>query len=188
MVWQYPTVLLQLQPLNQIVPHSFTVAITGGGKGVEKVAQIAETYPFGIDWYIAEIGGSYRWIVESFGGVYSKIDPSEHVVNPLPPYMAADRGAVFPLDAKLAGGTINALSFLLTDGKTDLPIHHSAAAQSALQMLYAISPDGKEAPTLADLLVELERSGKEIESEPQRKAAHSLRIQSPPIKPAITRS
>ena len=166
--------LIGFSTSTQIVPHSFTVAITGGGKGVEKVAQIAETFPFGIDWYIAEIGGSYRWIVESFGGVYSKIDPSETVVNPLPPYMAADRAAALPLDAKLAGGTVNALSFLLTDGKTDLPIHHSAAAQSALQMLYTDQPGGKEAPTLADLLVELERSGRELESEPQRKAAHEM--------------
>jgi hypothetical protein len=166
--------LIGFSTSTQIVPHSFTVAITGGGKGVEKVAQIAETFPFGIDWYIAEIGGSYRWIVESFGGVYSRIDPSETVVNPLPPYMAADRAAALPLDAKLAGGTVNALSFLLTDGKTDLPIHHSAAAQSALQMLYAVRPSGKEAPTLADLLVELERSGKELDSEPQRKAAHEM--------------
>ncbi len=166
--------LIGFSTSTQIVPHSFTVAITGGGKGVEKVAQIAETYPFGIDWYIAEIGGSYRWIVESFGGVYSKIDPSETVVNPLPPYMAADLNAALPLDAKLAGGTVNALSFLLTDGKTDLPIHHSAAAQSALQMLYAVRPVGKEAPTLADFLVELENSSKELESEPQRKAAHEM--------------
>jgi len=166
--------LIGFSTSTQIVPHSFTVAITGGGKGVEKVAQIAETYPFGIDWYIAEVGGSYRWIVESFGGVYSKIDPSEHVVNPLPPYMAADMNAAFPLDAKLAGGTVNALSFLLTDGKTDLPIHHAAAAQRALQMLYAVRPSGKEAPTLADLLVELEHSGREVESEPQRRAAHDM--------------
>ena len=166
--------LIGFSTSTQVVPHSFTVAITGGGKGVEKVAQIAETYPFGIDWYIAEIGGSYRWIVEAFGGVYSKIDPSETVVNPLPPYMVADKNAALPLDAKLAGGTVNALSFLLTDGKTDLPIHHAAAAQSALQLLYAVQPIGKEAPTLADLLIELENSSKELESEPQRKAAQEM--------------
>lgn len=167
--------LIGFSTSTQVVPHSFTVAITGGGKGVEKVAQIAETYPFGIDWYIAEIGGSYRWIVESFGGVYSKIDPSETVVNPLPPYNVADTSSLLPLDAKLAGGTVNALAFLLADGKTDLSIHHTAAAQSALQLLYSRSSDipsaGKEAPTLADLLVTLEDRAKELESDPQRKAA-----------------
>lgn len=166
--------LIGFSTSTQVVPHSFTVAMTGSGKGVAKVAQIAETYPFGIDWYIAEIGGSYRWIVESFGGVYSKIDPSETVVNPLPPYNVADLAATRPLDAKLAGGTINALSFLLTDGVIDLSIHHAAAAQDALQMLYAVAPEGKEAPTLADLLQELQNSQRELEMEPQRKAAHEM--------------
>lgn len=166
--------LIGFNTSTQVVPHSFTVAITGGGKGVEKVAQIAETYPFGIDWYIAEIGGSYKWIVESFGGVYSKIDPSETVINPLPPYSVANPSGTRPLDAKLAGGTINALSFLLTDGKTDLSIHHAAAAQDALQMLYAVIPTGKEAPVLPDLLQELQNSIRELESEPQKKAAHEM--------------
>lgn len=166
--------LIGLSTSTQVVPHSFTVAITGGGKGVEKVAQIAETFPMGIDWYIAEIGGSYRWIVEAFGGVYSKIDPSETVVNPLPPYNVADLQADRPLDAKLAGGTINALSFLLTDGATDLSIHHAAAAQDALQMLYAVPQKGKEAPTLADLLQELQNSTRDLDMEPQRKAAHEM--------------
>jgi hypothetical protein len=164
--------LIGFSTSTQIVPHSFTVAMTGGGKGVEKVCQIAESFPFGVDWYIAEIGGSYKWIVEGFGGVYSKIDPSETVVNPLPPYNVANADAVLPLDAKLAGGTVNALAFLLTDGKTDFTIHHAAAAQSALQLLYAVVPDGKEAPTLVDFLNELERS--DLESEPQRKAAKEM--------------
>lgn len=166
--------LIGMSTSTQEVPHSFTVAMTGAGKGVEKVAQIAETYPFGIDWYIAEIGGSYRWIVEAFGGVYSKVDPSETVVNPLPPYAVANATAALPLDAKIAGGTVNALAFLLTDGKTDLPIHHAAAAQSALQMLYAAPPAGQEAPTLVDLLGELESSAKELESKPQREAAQEM--------------
>lgn len=166
--------LIGFSTSTQDVPHSFTVAMTGGGKGVEKVAQIAETYPFGIDWYIAEIGGSYRWIVESFGGVYSKIDPSETVVNPLPPYNAATLAGKYPLDAGLAGGTVNALAFLLTDGETDLSIHHAKAAQDALQMLYAVAPEGKEAPTLADFLQELQSSKVELELEPQRKAAQEM--------------
>jgi len=166
--------LVGFNTTTQAVPHSFTVAMTGSGKGVEKVAQIAETYPFGVDWYIAEIGGSYKWIVESFGGVYSKVDPSHTVVNPLPPYSVADHSAELPLDAKLAGGTVNALAFLLTDGKTDLPIHYAAAAQGALQMLYASPPPGVEAPTLLDLLEELTVSFKELESEPQRIAAKDM--------------
>jgi hypothetical protein len=167
--------LIGFSTSTQIVPHSFTVAMTGGGKGVEKVAQIAETYPFGIDWYIAEIGGSYRWIVEGFGGIYSKIDPSETVVNPLPPYNVAHATASLPLDSKLAGGTVNALSFLLTDGKEEKwSIHHNSAAQSALQLLYTTIPANKAAPTLVDFLHEMQNSAKELRSEPQRLAATEM--------------
>ena len=154
------------------VSHSFTVAITGDGKGVDKVATILETYPFGIDWYIAEIGGSYQWVVETLGGVYSKIDPDETVVNPLPPYAVADPLGALPLDAVLAGGTVNALSFLLTDGRTQLDTHETAAAQSALQLLYAVPRPGQDAPTLADYLTELEQFA--FESDPQRRAAHLM--------------
>lgn len=159
---------------SQEIPHSFTVAMTGAGKGVSKVAQIVETYPFGIDWYISEIGGSYRWVVESFGGVYSVIDPNNTVVNPLPPYSVADMTADWPLDAKLAGGTINALSFLLTDGKTEMPIHHASAAQWALQGLYAAPPADRKAPTLGDLLVEIESMTKVFDDEPRQLAAKEM--------------
>ena len=129
---------------SQSVAHAFTIAMTGGGKGVDKVATIAETYPLGIDWYIAEIGQSYRWVVEAFGGTYSRIDPTESVINPLPPYSVANSAAqvsaersLYPLDALMAGQTINALAFLLTDGRTTLTVHERSAGQAALQFLYA---------------------------------------------------
>lgn len=166
--------LIGLGLTTQVVPHSFTVAITGGGKGVEKVATIAETFPLGIDWYIAEIGGSYRWIVEGFGGIYSSVDPNETVVNPLPPFAVANPSGKYPLDAILSGGTVNALSFLLTDGKTELPVHHAAAAQSALQVLYAVPKEGKLAPNLPDFLAELETAARELDSTPQKLAAKDM--------------
>jgi hypothetical protein len=158
----------------QKVPHSFTVAMTGSGKGVDKVATIAETFPYGIDWYICEIGGSYKWVVEGFGGTYSKVDPSETVVNPLPPFAIADIHKPLPLNATIAGGTVNALSFLLTDGLTDMPVHHAAAAQSALQLLYAVPDAKREAPSLPDYLRELEAASRELESDLQRTAAKAM--------------
>lgn len=166
--------LVGLGLTTQSIPHSFTVAMTGAGKGVEKVATIAETFPLGIDWYIAEIGGSYRWVVEGFGGTYSKVDPTETVVNPLPPYSATDPHGRFPLDAMVAGGTVNALAFLLTDGKTELPVHHAAAAQSALQVLYAVPKADKLAPSLPDFLAELENAARDLDSTPQKLAAKDM--------------
>ncbi len=158
---------------KQAVAHSFTVAMTGSGKGVDKVATIAETYPYGIDWYIAEVGNSYQWVVEAFGGTYTRIDPDKNVVNPLPPYAVADRHADLPLDAKLAGGTIQALSFLLTDGKTQLDVHSLSAAQMVLQMLYAQSDGSDSAPTLMDYFQEM--SGADyFDHAPQTEAAKRM--------------
>ncbi len=140
---------------NQPVAHSFTVAMTGAGKGVDKGATIIETYPFGIDWYIAEVGESYRWTVEGLGGKYSTIDPDKDVVNPLPPFNTAnpdpnyDRGEL-PLNAKIVGGTVQAMGFLLTNSTKALDQHQKAAAQMALQALYINLDDEREAPTLFD--------------------------------------
>ena len=139
------------------VAHSFTVAMTGAGKGVDKGMTILETFPFGIDWYIAEVGQSYRWVVEACGGVYTTIDPDRVVVNPMPPFSAAREGAETPLDAKLVGGTITALAFLLTGGATvTLNAHQNAAAQLCLQMLYADRSRDGDQPTLAHYAAEID--------------------------------
>ena len=147
---------LASQPLafdysHQAVAHGFTVAMTGAGKGVDKVATIVETYPFGIDWYVLEIGSTYRWAVEALGGVYVRLDPGTAAVNPLPPRAQAAVG----LDPLLASGTLNILAFILTDGRTLLDFHESAAGAAALIRLYdnASSTD----PGLIDLLDSLDR-------------------------------
>ncbi|WP_298135409.1 hypothetical protein [Acidiferrobacter sp.] len=136
---------------HQAVAHGFTVAMTGAGKGVDKVATIAETYPFGIDWYVLEIGSTYRWVIEALGGRYTRLDPGAAAVNPLPPRAAGVAG----LDPLLASGTLNILAFILTDGRTLLDFHEAAAGAAALTRLYdhASAPD----PGLADLLHSLER-------------------------------
>ncbi|MHB1951211.1 MAG: hypothetical protein ACYCQK_07020, partial [Acidiferrobacteraceae bacterium] len=136
---------------GKILQHAFTVAITGGGKGVEKVVTIAETYPLGIDWYVVEVGESYRWVVEAFGGVYARVEPGETSVNPLPPYRLA-RPEGQPLDAVVAAATVNALAFLLTDGSTVLTVHQAAVAQAALQRLYSGRGSDQSAPSLNDYL------------------------------------
>lgn len=160
---------------RQKVAHAVTIAMTGSGKGVDKVATIAETYPFGIDWYIAEIGESYRWIVEAFGGTYSKLDPTESVINPLPPFtatMAISDSNPYPLDALVAGQTINALAFLLTDGRTTLTVHEAKAGQDALQYLYAAPETQRYAPSLPEYLEALREDL--FDNELQAAAARSM--------------
>ncbi|MHB1566387.1 MAG: hypothetical protein ACYCXG_06680 [Acidiferrobacter sp.] len=150
---------------HQPVAHAFTIAMTGAGKGVDKVATIAETYPFGIDWYVLEIGGTYQWVVEALGGLYTRLDPAAAAVNPLPPRPAD--GA--PLDPILAAATVNILAFLLTDGRTVLTVHESAAAGAALARLYAHAAAD---PGLVELLAALE-SLTDLSIE-QMRAAHNM--------------
>ena len=147
--------LIGINYTGQSLLHSLTTAKTGSGKDVEKILTVIETYGFGIDWYMAEIGGSYEWLVEALGGRYTRIDPRNTVINPLPEFKLVDTKADYPLDAVLVGQTVQALAFLLTDGEVRLSAHQRSAAQSAMQLLYAV-PDNRLAPTLADYLVQLE--------------------------------
>ncbi|MCP4747031.1 MAG: hypothetical protein GY874_12965 [Desulfobacteraceae bacterium] len=134
--------------LDHKVSHGFTVAKTGAGKGVDKGAEILETYPFGLDWYIIEAGLSYAWIVEGFGGQYVCYDAEKHILNPFADFDLTDPTSQTPLDVSLCTATVNAISFLLTDGKVELNVHQAAAAQKALQQLYKKPIEGKKAPRL----------------------------------------
>ena len=147
--------LIGINYTNQSLLHGLTTAKTGSGKDVEKILTLVETYGFGVDWYAAEIGGSYQWVIEALGGTYTKIDPRETVINPLPEYAMASIDADYPLDAILVAQTVQSLAFLLTDGNVRLNAHERSAAQSAMQLLYAVPADAK-APNLADYLVSLE--------------------------------
>ncbi|MEK6750540.1 MAG: hypothetical protein AABY83_15280 [Pseudomonadota bacterium] len=140
--------------------HAITIAMTFGGKGVDKCTTIWETYPFGVDWYLIEIGmengggGSYRMVVEGFGGNYLIIDPDTTVVNPLPPYQLAIAGNELPLPVDIAWRSVRALAFLLTDGDAALDIHQEAVAIASLQALYVKMGDGY-APRLSHYLAQL---------------------------------
>ena len=140
--------LVGLSILDHEVSHGFTVAKTGAGKGVDKVCEIIESYPFGLDWYIIEVGNTYEWMVEAFGKAYIKYDPDRDVINPFPDYDLIEPGAENPLPLKLCAGTISALAYLLTDGSTDLNIHQRAAAEEALQAIYQDPETGLTAPRL----------------------------------------
>ncbi|MFQ5598872.1 MAG: hypothetical protein ACE5GK_12605, partial [Nitrospiria bacterium] len=164
--------LIGFSRLTDTIAHSFTVAKTGSGKGQDKIATIAESYPLGMNWCIAEVGNTYAWVVEGFGGSYTQIDPGNTVVNPLPLYKLADNTAKRPLKSLIIGPTLGALSFLLTDGRTALTVHEEAAAQNALQLLYATPVSNVEAPVLPDLYHELENLHCPIKE--QKEAAQAM--------------
>ena len=152
-----------------LVNHAFTVAMTGAGKGVNKVAQIVETYPLGIDWYILEVGTSYQWTVEALGGTYTRIDPGETVVNPLPHYHAAqvDDSGMPRLPIEMLTGTVEALSFILTD-TLDMTTAQAAVAQAAFTVMYAVPDAAIDQPTFEHLLNTLQLADNYVNNDTER--------------------
>ncbi|WP_345855768.1 hypothetical protein [Shewanella algae] len=141
------------------VNHSITAAMTGAGKGVQKCAEILQTYPLGIDWYILEIGTSYQWTVESVEGTYLEIDPAINAINPLPDVNLLDVRKCQILDIETIAGTAETLMFLLLDGKTTSNIHERAAAECALEYCYqSLDKERPKQPLLSDYLMSLRKS------------------------------
>lgn len=143
--------------------HSFIAGKTRSGKGVEKVLRILEAYPMGIDHYMIEYGGSYRWVIEALGGTYIRIDPDKVSVNPLPTYAEYDSAVVDQNIAQLSSFTINSMALILTGGAADFSSvdggnHHVSRALNVFEALYDedAREDGDVAPTLGGYLEILE--------------------------------
>ncbi len=158
--------------------HGLTAAKTNSGKSLDKVVTIAETFPLGRDWYIAEVGGehggSYQWVVEAYGGTYTRIDPDKTVINPFPPYedakMDADLEAgEWPLDTHLTKPTLHTIAFILVGETRDLTVFELEVAEFAMQSMYVV-PEDKYAPNFADFL----QSMKELKSAYEGKQAAVL--------------
>ncbi len=129
--------------------HAITAAKTGAGKGVETVTQVAELYPLGINFYIAEVGASEKWVVEAFGGDYFHLSP-ETVISPFPDFSMADREKDNPLAADIVSPTIAALMPLIGDGGKGQIQHIESVGEQIMSELYRHdAPDGLKAPTLA---------------------------------------
>lgn len=123
--------------------HALNLAKTNSGKGVEKVVQICETYPLGEDWYIIEVGTSYEWVVQAFGGGYIHINPEEIVPNPFPAYADINYAKEetdqldMPLPGYIVAPTMASMAFILTGGLSDFANpHQRMVAELAMQMLY----------------------------------------------------
>lgn len=131
--------------------HQSTAAKTGGGKGVNTTAQICELFPLGVNFYIAEVGPTYKWTVEAFGGSYFHLDPNTTVISPFPDYsMANMANPDMPLPADIVSPTIGALMPLLAKEKDKGAHHISSVAEQMMQALYSLHDNNDKAPSLAD--------------------------------------
>jgi len=131
--------------------HQITAAKTGSGKGVENVAKIFEMYPLGTNFYITEVGASYKWAVEAFGGDYYHLDPNSTVISPFPDFKLADKSRTNPLDSDIVSPTIGSLLPLIGAGFEGTN-HISSVGEQIMQAMYSImdAEEGKSSPTLAD--------------------------------------
>lgn len=133
--------------------HALTGAKTGSGKGVLETAQIAELFPLDVNFYIGEVGATYKWVVEAFGGTYFHLDPNKTVVSPFPDYSLAKPDEGNPLDADIVAPTIGALLPLLASARErDIVNHIESVGEQVLQALYKFANPrpGEKAPSLAD--------------------------------------
>lgn len=132
--------------------HALTAAKTGSGKGVQQTVQIGELYPLGVNFYIGEVGPTYKWVVEGFGGTYFHLDPNKTVVSPFPDFAMAHEGEGNPLDADIVAPTIGALMPLLASAKEkDIEHHIQSVGEQLLQVVYRFTEPGQgiKAPSLA---------------------------------------
>lgn len=133
------------------INHAITIAKTGSGKGVDTVTAFAELYPLGYNIFGVEIGASYKWLVEAFGGDYFHLD-SETVVSPFPAYALANRdNKDQPLHGDIANPLVEILMPLLEQGHKDIYNHIEAVAGKITMDMYRADPvEGRIGPTLAN--------------------------------------
>lgn len=130
--------------------HALTAAKTGSGKGVEQVTQICELYPLGVNFYGAEVGASYKWVTESFGGDYYHLDANT-VISPFPDFSLANPKSESPLDDDILRPTIGALLPLMARGKKEIAHHIESVADQIMQSMYReVTSSDKKAPSLGD--------------------------------------
>ena len=132
------------------VPHAFTVAKTGAGKGVNSCCDILENYAQGIDHMILEVGTSYQWLVESLGGEYISVEPDKTAINPMPALKEFRTAKENGKTSQLIGATRVGLSYLLLDDdEADLNVEQVAALDDAIKKIY--DNEENENPVIKDL-------------------------------------
>lgn len=154
--------------------HTITAAKTGSGKGVETCAKICELFPLGVNFYIAEVGPTYKMLVEAFGGTYFHLDPNTTVVSPFPDYSLADpTNPTSPLSADIVAPTIGALLPLLARQKDKgIANHITSVAEQMMQAMYAFRNERSalKAPTLDTFYVFANETRSEFAGEQGRAA------------------
>jgi len=158
-------------PTKLTVGHQIVVGATGGGKGTELGTEIAETFPLGMDTYICEFGDTQKWLVEGFGGSYTRVDPDKISINPLPQYSYFKQGK---LASNIVSGTNEGLGLLMLEEDRSLNNAEQVIADRVLLSLYVDAKPSatKQAPLLTDYLEVLKTI--EVDNDSQKMARSSM--------------
>jgi hypothetical protein len=154
--------------MEEVVTHSFTVAMTRGGKGTEKCAEIIETYSRGVDWLGIEYGGTYQWLVEGLGGSYIKADVNTSI-NPFPAY-SQYKNANDETKKSIKSSTLEGVAFCLLDGRWNYDNAEDAVVQKAFDCLYSDGHENQEAPLVENFLEAIKSIEADISTESQKAA------------------
>lgn len=71
--------------------HGATAAKTGSGKSVTTAAQIAQLYPLGFNFYVIEVGRSFEYLVNAYGGEYHALDADTTIISPFASYAEMEK-------------------------------------------------------------------------------------------------
>jgi hypothetical protein len=173
------------------IHHRLTAAKTGSGKTVFHASEICELFPLGFNFYIAEVGRGFEWVVELFGGDYFVLDAEKTVISPFPAYdleyiededldqkdESTDIEGTLP--PYIIGATIAAIMPILM-GKSDFAEHEGighflSAAEMILQACYLdIYRSKNNSPTLEDYLNVGVAVVEYMETQSQRDAAEAM--------------
>jgi hypothetical protein len=133
---------------NKVLASIITTAMSRGGKDMQAAIRTAELAPLGVDFGFMEFLPTHKWNIEALGGRYYTLDDTASV-NPFPPYSLATGSGEEPLPSVIAGGTVQALAFLLTE-RMSLNTEEEACASLALQALYFGDTQTGDSPNLED--------------------------------------
>lgn len=120
--------------INEVLKHSMSVAMTRGGKGVEKTLEIIETFTQGMNWFGVEYGGTYHWVVDALKGNYIKAN-IETSINPFPKFSKYSE-AFTKTQLNIRASTVEGIAFILLNKRWEYETSERAVAEFAFEKLY----------------------------------------------------
>jgi type IV secretory pathway VirB4 component len=147
--------LVGLDPFNPELdnPNAFMAGASGSGKSVTTNYLLLNMLATGAGALILDVGGSYRRLLEIFGGTYFEIGNGQHAINPFfePADIVRSDGTLEEQRAQLLAAVIERM--VCDGGRDQLRNVERAVVATAIADTYRRSP--RKAPLLSDFVAVL---------------------------------